>query len=384
MSTFAVTIEQIRVLEHQNADALELAQVGGYRAVIPKGKYRDGEWALYIPEQAVLPADLIEELGLDGKLAGKNKDRVKAVRLRGELSQGIVCKPRALEAVFKFIDATGAAASEKDYAEELGITKWEPPIPAQMSGDVERATRMIRWSDVENIKRIYKMFEPGEPVQVTEKIHGTCICITYDAETDELFVSSKGLTKQGLALQRENNVNKNVYWRAVEKYNIEKMMKLLLADQNMPAQGDATTLKHKRIALFGEVYGQGIQDLGYGQDVGKDGPGLRIFDMNLDGEYVGAEIAFDIMGHYAIPLVPVLARSFPFDYDELWKMASGPEQVSGKELHIREGIVIRPESGGDTLRHQNPDDPERFSESRRIAKFVSEAYLLRRNATEYE
>lgn len=93
MSTLRVTAEVLTVHPHPNADALELAQVGLYRAVVAKGVYRTGDVAVYIPEQAVLPLALVEELGLTGRLAGGNSDRVKAVRLRGELSQGIVCRP---------------------------------------------------------------------------------------------------------------------------------------------------------------------------------------------------------------------------------------------------------------------------------------------------
>lgn len=95
MSTLRVTAELLTVHEHPNADALELAQVGLYRAVVAKGAYRSGDAAVYIPEQSVLPAALIEELGLTGRLAGGESNRVKAVRLRGELSQGIVCRPQA-------------------------------------------------------------------------------------------------------------------------------------------------------------------------------------------------------------------------------------------------------------------------------------------------
>lgn len=93
MSTLRVTAEQLTVHEHPNADALELAQVGLYRAVVAKGAYRTGDFAVYIPEQAVLPDVLIAQLGLTGRLAGGAANRVKAVRLRGELSQGLVCRP---------------------------------------------------------------------------------------------------------------------------------------------------------------------------------------------------------------------------------------------------------------------------------------------------
>ena len=71
MSTLRVTAEVLTVHEHPNADALELAQVGLYRAVVAKGAYRTGDAAVYIPEQSVLPAGLIEELGLTGTAGGR-------------------------------------------------------------------------------------------------------------------------------------------------------------------------------------------------------------------------------------------------------------------------------------------------------------------------
>ena len=46
MSTLRVTAEVLTVHEHPNADALELAQVGLYRAVVAKGAYRTGDTAV--------------------------------------------------------------------------------------------------------------------------------------------------------------------------------------------------------------------------------------------------------------------------------------------------------------------------------------------------
>jgi hypothetical protein len=101
MSTFKVTVERLTILPHPHANKLELAQVGLYRAVVGMGQFKDGDYAIYIPEGAILPPDLIQELGLTGRLAGKAQNRVEAVRLQGELSQGIVCLPHALEAYFE-------------------------------------------------------------------------------------------------------------------------------------------------------------------------------------------------------------------------------------------------------------------------------------------
>src|SRR5581483_11604494 len=88
MSTFKVTAEKLTIHEHPNADALELAQVGLYRAVVVKGRYQTGDWAIYVPEQAVLPQELIDELGLANYLSGRDHNRVVPVKLRGQLSKG--------------------------------------------------------------------------------------------------------------------------------------------------------------------------------------------------------------------------------------------------------------------------------------------------------
>lgn len=159
MSTLRVTAEILTVHPHPNADALELAQVGLYRAVVAKGAYRTGDAAVYIPEQSVLPPALIDELGLTGRLAGGNHDRVKAVRLRGELSQGIVCRPKALADV----DLVRAAADGTDFAERLGVTKWVPPVPPTMSGEVEPAPALLPWVDIENLQRHPGIFSRANP-----------------------------------------------------------------------------------------------------------------------------------------------------------------------------------------------------------------------------
>ncbi|WP_030384459.1 RNA ligase (ATP) [Streptomyces sp. NRRL S-241] len=358
MSTLRVTAEELTVHEHPNADALELAQVGLYRAVIAKGAYRTGEFAIYIPEQAVLPTDLIEELGLTGRLAGSSADRVKAVRLRGELSQGLVCRPRALADV----DLGRAAEEGTDFAELLGITKWAPPIPTTMSGDVEAAADLLPWVDIENLQRYPHIFEPGEPVVLTEKLHGTACLFTYAAEGERSFVSSKGFGSKGLALKEDE---RNVYWRAVRGHDLPAVAATL-----------AERLGATRVGIFGEVYGKGVQDLSYGTDVrtADTPPGYAVFDVSaeIDGQVRWLDPAA-VLTDGELPLVPRLYEG-PYDLDTVLELASGRESVSGKAVHLREGVVIRPSA-------------ERYSPvtgGRAIAKAVSPAYLTRKGGTEYE
>ncbi|MER8008691.1 RNA ligase (ATP) [Streptomyces sp. NPDC094149] len=355
MSTLRVTAEVLTVHEHPNADALELAQVGLYRAVVAKGAYRTGDAALYIPEQAVLPAGLIEELGLTGRLAGTKADRVKAVRLRGELSQGIVCRPKALADV----DLARAAVEGTDFADLLGITKWVPPIPPTMSGEVESAPELLPWVDIENIQRFPDVFAPGEAVVLTEKLHGSACLLTYAAAEGRVYVSSKGFGAKSLALKEDP---RNLYWRAVHGHGVAEVAKRL-----------ADRLGARRVGIFGEVYGAGVQDLTYGADGRRESLGYAVFDVSaeIDGTVRWLDAAELLDGE--LPLVPRLYEG-PYDVERVLEIASGRETVSGRGLHLREGLVIR-------------TAVERYSPvtgGRAIAKAVSPAYLTRKGGTEYE
>ncbi|MEV0249696.1 RNA ligase (ATP) [Nocardia sp. NPDC050712] len=363
MSTLSVTVEKLVVHPHPNADRLELAQVGLFRAVVAKGQFATGDYALYIPEQAVLPEALIAEIGLTGKLAGSQRNRVKTVRLRGEVSQGIVCRPAALAET----DLVRAEAERTDFGEQLGIVKWAPPIPVAMSGQVEPAPDLIRWIDVENIKRYPEIFEAGEPVVATEKIHGTACLLTYLREGDRVLVSSKGVGGQSLALTADEG---NLYWRAVHRHGLAEAARKLSA-----------ALDLARVAFFGEVYGRGVQDLHYGAAAAQDETlGYALFDVVIDPapdpvRWLSTAEIDSILGDLGIevPRVPVLYAG-PYDAGLLLDLAEGRETVTGTAANIREGLVVRPAV-------------ERYAPvlaGRAIGKIVSNAYLLRDGGTEYE
>lgn len=364
MSTLKVTAEPLTIHPHTNADALELAQVGLYRAVVAKDVYRTGDHALYIPEQAVLPEPLIAELGLTGRLGGKQHDRVTAVRLRGELSQGIVCRPAAIGewfgpgGVYDGDDLQTHHRRGTDFAHLLGITKWEPPIPATLAGQVEPAPDMLPWVEIENIARYPALFSPGEQVEATEKIHGSACCLTYIAETGQVLVSSKGFAGKRMAIVETAG---NLYWRAVRHYELARVAAQIAEKSN------AT-----RVGIFGEVYGPGVQDLHYGRVAGNS-PGYVAFDIALDRPGFGVtwHTPADVV-YRLLPIAPVFYRG-PYDQDKLIQLASG-DTVFGGGAHLREGIVVRP-----VLERYSP-----VVGGRTIGKLVSPDYLTRKGGTEYE
>jgi RNA ligase (TIGR02306 family) len=363
MSTFEVTIEQIKVFPHPNADRLELAQVGLYKIVVGKGDWKTGDKVLYIPEYAVLPESLITALNLDGKLAGSNKNRVKPVKLRGELSQGLV-------APLSFLPEGKIAelGEEADFAEVLNITKWEPEVPQSMGGDVEGNYNLVNWIDIENLKKFPDMFEEGEQVIVDEKIHGTASLFTFlnpIDEAPEILVSSKGLGAKKLALKESEH---NVYWTVLREYNLRTLAAHVATYFKDEFTIDSTITK---VAIFGETFGSKVQDLHYGFTTGK--LGFAVFDIFVDfttsegtsGIWLDPEEVLKLATDVNIPVVPRLF-SGAFSIKKVEELATGKEQVSGKEIHIREGVVVRPVKRG------------KWDATSKIGKFVSEAYLTRK------
>jgi RNA ligase (TIGR02306 family) len=135
-------------------------------------------------------------------LAGKLGNRVKAIRLRGILSQGLVLKlaeepfnGTIQRLLYRDVDGIKLADSVvvgDDVADFLGITKYEPPIPMGMSGEVCAAYPWAFDFDIENDKN-FPGFLDNDEVEATEKLHGTNFRIAYRAtEThEELFEGGK-------------------------------------------------------------------------------------------------------------------------------------------------------------------------------------------------
>lgn len=355
MATFEVTIEKIDVQPHPNADRLEYAQVGLFNVVVGKGQYKTGDEVFYIPEFAILPENLIKDFGLEGKLGGKEHNRVTPLKLRGLLSQGLVAPLSTLSE----IDRT-----KRDFSDDLGISKWVPTVPDVLKGEVEAAPAILRWTEIENIKKFPDMFQDGEHVIIDEKVHGVCTCITVvnpTSDDPQTLVSSVGVAHSFLTLKE---TSKSVYWRAFHKYNVK----------GFAAFVGAKFPEADKVAIFGETYGS-VQDLHYGM-TGE--LGFILFDIKIETlgktEWLAPETTEALAQEFGMPMAPRLYDG-PYDIETVKKLASGREQVSGTEANIREGVVVRP--AGDNLNTV-------YNSSRRIGKFVSDEYLTRKGGTEYK
>jgi RNA ligase (TIGR02306 family) len=379
------------------ADKIELAQILGYQAVVQKGAYAVGTELLYIPEGFVVPEKILQHIGLVGMLAGSQKNRVKARKMLGQLSQGITCPVSRLEPNI-IVEVEGERVETTAYliqfqgddnptifwngnvGEILGIQKYEPPVPGSLSG----AARVIRVPpaggtnvgseltvkyDIENIKSYKNVLQDGEEVVITEKLHGTCFCVAHVPGLDQpdlffdgnTFCYSKGLGARGIVFfDNERNRASNTYVKMMLEH--EEKIRELFADTEVMPGGP--------IYIFGEIFGVGVQDLGYGEQK----PAWRIFDVHFGYRNQGAWGNWDdvegIARNLNVPTVPVLYRG-PWSQSIHEEYRDGLTTLNGG-ANIREGIVIKP-----------AQERSVRGLGRVILKSVSPAYLLRKGGTEH-
>lgn len=222
---------------HPNADKLELAKVLGYTCIVEKGKFKVNDAVVLIQPDTVLPdkpwADFFK----------KRSSRVKALRLRGQWSFGIVMPLSTVVDPLFFADQYGDAKDHVgvDIAHILGVTKYEAPVPQQLDAKGLlpfglNKTDEERWQNIHDLPF-------GEPIVVTAKIDGQSATY-YCHKNRQTGEWTTGICSRSLEMKPECSNN---YTRINEKYRI--LDKLLVYCKKHDAS----------LALRGEIFGAGIQ-----------------------------------------------------------------------------------------------------------------------------
>lgn len=322
MSTFAVTIEHIdRVWAHPNADRLELASLRGmtYQFCVGKGVYAAGDRVVYFPIDSLLPADLIEKLGLTGKLHGKDKNRISTVKLRGEISQGVVMRPA---------DVLPADLNGHDLTTMLGITKYEPPEESIKEGRLVRLPDLVHVYDIEGADRYAAIAEMlmDVPVSITEKLEGSHF--------------SASLFDNG-----DYAINQRRHRILVDEGKVHDWH-LAAAEANVRPALDALwrRLTPKRVVTVrGELIGPKVQGNLYGLVKRR----LYFFEIEVDGQPVPAITALGLLRDAGLCTAPQLAHGVTLrewlNERTVVEASTAPTALAeAGERILREGIVIRP------------------------------------------
>ena len=179
MSFFNVTIEEIHNLrKHPNADRLDLANLAGkdFQFVMGKDQYKNGDKVLYFPIDSLIPDKIQEKLGIQGMLSGRHKDRVKTIRLRGEISQGVV-------GPISIISDLKDDPSPEEITEFLGVIKYVPPVVPCKFGQVVGLPMGLSKYDIESAQNFQHVIEflVDQLVHISEKLEGQNFAVAHSA-----------------------------------------------------------------------------------------------------------------------------------------------------------------------------------------------------------
>lgn len=305
MSTHTVNIIEIeQVLPHENAERLELVPVAGWQAVVKKGDFKPGDKAIYIEPDYTVPTTRPEFAFLARD--GKERHRLKAVRLRGVLSYGLLIP----------VPAELANASVGDNVmEALGIRRWEPEVKAHTSGDrlaeAEWPKTYTPVFNVESYQRFPGAFRRNEQVVVTEKIHGA----------NARYVWVDGVFYMG---------SRNHWLRDGD--HIWARAATIGTGIRTWCEVNAGTV------LYGEVYGN-VQSLKYGLDRGA--VAFSAFAAIKNGCWVDQTELFRTLASAGVRTAPIVYEG-PFDIETIKNVAEEDSRVAGVPGHMMEGVVIVP------------------------------------------
>lgn len=334
--SFSVPIVQIgKIGRHPNADNLSLTQITGETVIFKTGDFKEGDLAIYVPEDAVVPTTVpgTEFLG--------THRRIRAKRLRGLFSCGLLLPVSILPEDPEGMDALNpdewVTLVGFDVSQRLGITKYEAPVSLQFGGENERDPGYMPKYEIESHRKFGHVYIPGERVIITEKIHGTNFRAVY--RDDRLWVGSH------TCIKKESDTN--IYWKAAKNYDLAGAL------QPFPC-----------IAIYGEVHGQ-VQK-GYGYGIPKGEIDLRIFDMydTVARRWLDWEEVVSLAKQMEINTVPVVYDG-PYVPSEIPAMAEGKSTLAD---HNREGVVIK------TANYRWSMELGRV-----ITKYVSEDFRLKKS-----
>ena len=329
------------ILPIEGADAIEIVTVNSWKVVSKKGEFNEGDLCVYFEIDSFLPVR--EEFEFLRKSSYKKMGdvegfRLKTIKLRGQVSQGLCLPLNILEGPDEFVigvskqpwgdqlqvgpyDDAFVIEEGADVTEYLGVLKYEPPVPAELAGKVKGLfPGFIRKTDEERIQNMTKEYDSmlDKHYYVTEKLDGSSA--TYYFKGGVFGVCSRNLE----LLETEGNT----FWKVARELLIEEKLRNL----------------GENYSIQGELIGEGVQ----GNPYKIKGQIVLIFNIfNIDKQEY---LSLDDMVHFLhkinvddkpLELVPVVNYDYklPPTIEEIIRYADGKSRLN--EGTDREGIVIR-------------------------------------------
>jgi len=324
-----------------NSDRLELATVYGWQVVVAKGRYKIGSQVIYIPIDSILPENIETLIFPPDSKIKLSKSRVRQIRIRGAVSQGMIIDPSELASIVNL----DRVSLESDLAEILNIQKFEPPIKYIQVAGSKKQTRLHetknfhKYSGLGNIKWYPNMFKETDEVVIQEKLHGT--------NARAALLPFEPFTLWQKILKFLNLAPK--YHKAYGSNNVDISAKLMYNGfygtdvyGDMFKKIDAHNKLKVGETIFGEIIGPGIQK---GYSYGLKEHYFVLFDVKVlqeDGSqiWLNPDEVEQFAKERGFEMVPILYKG-PYNKELAYKLTFGPSEYGDKSEKVREGIVIK-------------------------------------------
>jgi RNA ligase (TIGR02306 family) len=333
------SIQRVLAIEPiPNADAIELVKINGWACVVKKTEFAVGDLGVFFEIDAI-PPDIevfrflwTPKTAAPGELVERPaKFRIRTMRLRGALSQGLFLPLATLE-------LDGAEEGE-DVTQRLGVEKYEPPVSLSMGGLARGPfPSWLPKTDEMRVQSVPEVLDElrGLPYLCTLKCDGTSATFTRSPFDGEFHVCSRNLSLVD---------GDNVYW-------------------NLARRLDLALVTESGLSIQGEVCGPGIQK----NRLNLKAPALLVFNVYdaAQSRYLNDSQMREFCARYGLTPVEVVeaGEGFSHSQESLLSLAEGFYPQTKNE---REGVVIRPQE-------------ERYSQvlnGRLSFKAISNRFLLK-------
>ena len=332
------------------ADRIEVATVLGWQCIVNKGDFQVGDLCVYFEIDSILPPKP------EYAFLEKCKYRIKTIKLRGQVSQGLAIPVSA---------AVRKCKEGDDVTDLLGVAKYDTEASIDPQGVANKVKRHKTWfgklwgrllwsvgwtkqepslawpaflpkTDEERIQSCPSLLfkYPDVVFYATEKLEGSSCTVYQKGRHFGACSRNRELAR------RRNTEGGNIdarIWAMVKQYGLEQSMKRLRRD----------------IAIQGELVGPGIQGNKYKLTKHE----FRVFKVRdiAKKQFLGYEEASKLIAGMGLKWCPYLV-TFTLSHfnsvDKLVELSKGKSELAPV---TREGIVARELTGSISFKVINPD-----------------------------
>jgi hypothetical protein len=361
------TIKELRPIP--GADQIECAVILGWELVVKKNEFVVGDKAVYIEIDSVLP-----EMPAFQFLAGKNY-RIKTIRLKGQISQGIAFPLSVISEVDPTVDISKLKIGD-DVTQLLKIKQYETPEERAEREEEEQQKRswlankwqFLKWklfkvkpvrkgnfpSDVPKTEeiRVQKMGKcldnnVGQPVYITEKCEGSSATFVYRKRGGNWLANLFGENYSFQACSRNRIVytsskphaSPHAIYQVGVMYKIEEQCRKLVPQRNLAIQGELIGPK-----IQGNIYKLPSHDFKV----------FSIYDLDKHS-YAGYDELVDLCHQLGLKMVPIISTNIPLmgNIKYYVELSNGKSAINSKI--DREGIVVRAMDSSFSFKSINPN-----------------------------